>query len=397
MKIAQLTLAEVTDLLTDGTHYTPPNVGKGVPFLTVKDVSEQGLDFMNCSRISREEFENARKQNSAPTPGDVLFSKDGTVGKVHLVRETQDFAVLSSLAILRPSRMLAPEYLAHFLRSATALDAATKKKTGSAIRRIVLRDLATLSIPLPPIDEQKRIAAILDKADQLRKKRRRAIALLDEAINATFWHSYSRSAQNTRAIRFSDIAINGSGNFGNGPFGSDLLTSELQDSGVPVIYIRDIRDGEYKRVSSSFVTETKAEALSSSAVRPGDVLISKVGDPPGVAAVYPDGEPDGIVTQDVIRIRVNEAICLKEYLRSFLNSSLGKHLIKSITVAATRARFSLRDLKSIEIPLPSVVEQAMFAKHVAALEREKKQMELMLVQSDILFSSLQHRAFSGQL
>lgn len=124
----KVSLADVTDLLTDGTHYTPPNLGEGVPFLTVKDVSEAGLDFENCSRISRAEFEAANRQNSAPKFGDVLFSKDGTVGKVHLVREEKEFAVLSSLAILRPTTTLDASYLAHFLRTPAALDAAEPRR-----------------------------------------------------------------------------------------------------------------------------------------------------------------------------------------------------------------------------------------------------------------------------
>jgi hypothetical protein len=141
-----VTLDGVTDLLTDGTHYTPKDVGEGFPFLTVKDLSEDGLDFIGCSRIAASEFENAKKQNSAPEKGDILFSKDGTVGKVHLVREDQPFAVLSSLAILRPSAKIDGAYLAHFLRTPSSIEAAGNKKTGSAIRRIVLRDLATLGL-----------------------------------------------------------------------------------------------------------------------------------------------------------------------------------------------------------------------------------------------------------
>ena len=83
------------------------------------------------------------------------------------------------------------------------------------------------------------------------------------------------------------LAQTSRGAFVNGPFGSDLLTTELQADGVPVIYIRDIREGEYRRVSKAFVSEKKARDLAVCAVRGGDVLIAKVGDPPGLAA---DGE-----------------------------------------------------------------------------------------------------------
>lgn len=138
----QSPLSEVCDLITDGTHYTPPDTGVGCPFPTVKDMSPYGLDFENCSRIAPSEFKHAEQQNSAPRAGDVLFSKDGTVGKVHVVKNEPPFAVLSSIAIIRPNeKLLNPEFLSHFLRSPALTSKAEQRKTGSALRRIILKDI----------------------------------------------------------------------------------------------------------------------------------------------------------------------------------------------------------------------------------------------------------------
>ena len=73
-------LAKCCTLVTDGTHYTPPPVHEGIPFLTVKDMTESSLDFDLCSRMTPADFELARKAHCSPQPGDVLLSKDGTVG-----------------------------------------------------------------------------------------------------------------------------------------------------------------------------------------------------------------------------------------------------------------------------------------------------------------------------
>ena len=105
-------------------------------------------------------------------------------------------------------------------------------------------------------------------------------------------------------IKLATLALNKKGSFTNGPFGSDLLTTEIQEFGVPIIYIRDIRNGNYQRVSKAFVTAEKAKQLSVCKVNSGDVLIAKVGDPPGISAIYPNNEPQAIITQDVIRIKV---------------------------------------------------------------------------------------------
>src|SRR5262249_4437952 len=155
----------------------------------------------------------------------------------------------------------------------------------------------------------------------------------------------------------------------NGPFGSELLTEELQEEGVPVIYIRDIRDGEYARVSTSYVTERKARDLAVCATRPGDVLVAKVGDPPGVAAVYPEGQPAGIVTQDVIRIRVLRDTAFPEFIAAYLNSAVGRCKVAGITIRATRARFALKDFKALNVELPPIAFHYEFAYRVNAIER----------------------------
>ena len=153
----------------------------------------------------------------------------------------------------------------------------------------------------------------------------------------------------------------------------------------------------YIRVSKVFVTEEKASALDACQIVAGDVLIAKVGDPPGTAAIYPEGEPLGIITQDVIRIRPNTDLVLPEFLVGFLNSNAGKHLIGGITVEATRSRFGLRDLKGLTMSLPPLDLQYRFAAIVESVEQQKASQRAHLDELDNLFASLQSRAFRGDL
>ncbi|MCE3002192.1 MAG: restriction endonuclease subunit S [Xanthomonadaceae bacterium] len=195
--ISTATIEEACDLVTDGTHYTPKNIGRGIPFLTVKDVTDDALDFIGCSFISDNDFRLANAGNSAPQRGDILFSKDGTVGKVHVVSTDKPFAVLSSLAILRPKPDLVdPKYFGFVLRSPRVLDDALKRKTGSAIRRVILSDLKSVRVPLPPLPEQRQIAAILDRTDALRAKRRAALAQLDTLTQSIFLDTFGSVRDN---------------------------------------------------------------------------------------------------------------------------------------------------------------------------------------------------------
>jgi type I restriction enzyme S subunit len=288
-------------------------------------------------------------------------------------------------------------YLFHWVRSPRFVSEMVRRATGASYPAVSDRIVCESTIPLPPLAEQRRIAEILDKADALRVKRRATLAQLDTLTHSILLDLHEEAKDCSHVAPLSDVAQDSRGSFVNGPFGSDLLTSELQDEGVPVVYIRDIRDGEYVRVSKSCVTERKAQKLAVCSVRPGDVLVAKVGDPPGVAAVYPSSEPPAIVTQDVIRIRVAPELALPQFLVGYLNSSIGQWKIKGITIEATRARFSLKDFKAILVELPPISLQREFARRVTTVEKLKAAHRASLAQLDALLAALQHRAFRGGL
>ncbi len=158
-------LEEVCKKITDGSHFSPKTVEDGIPYITVRDITEKGIDFDNCKFISNQSFYELKKNGCSPTLGDVLFSKDGTVGKVAEVKSEVEFSVLSSLAILTPDNSLVmSSFLAYILKSPVFLKEAIRSKTGVAIRRIILKNLKKIEFSLPPLSEQQRIVTKLDAA-----------------------------------------------------------------------------------------------------------------------------------------------------------------------------------------------------------------------------------------
>jgi type I restriction enzyme S subunit len=158
-------LEEVCSKITDGSHFSPKTTDAGFPYITVRDIEDDQINFANCKFISAADYSELHKNGCGPHQGDLLFSKDGTVGKVALVDYDREFVVLSSLAIVRPdNRQINPAFLKYVLKSPAFLDEAVGMKTGVAIRRIILRNLKSISIPFPPLAEQQRIVAILDEA-----------------------------------------------------------------------------------------------------------------------------------------------------------------------------------------------------------------------------------------
>lgn len=182
--------------------------------------------------------------------------------------------------------------------------------------------------------------------------------------------------------------------FVNGPFGSDLLSSELVHEGQPVIYIRDIRNGRYLRKSEVCVTNEKYQALTACQVNYGDVIIAKVGDPPCESAVY-DAHESGIVTQDVIRIRTEELGC-SQFIAFILNSDIGKRQVKRIKIYGTRDRVSLTDFKKIKFPHPPISEQKKVAQILSTWDRAITVTEQLLANSQQQKKALMQQLLTGK-
>ncbi len=164
----ETTMGDALAHLTDGSHFSPETFSDGFPYVTVRDVRDGLIDLDGSAKISEQSFNELKKNGCAPLPGDVLFSKDGTVGRVAQVKTDRPFVVLSSLAILRPNlEMLSSEFLTMIITSNDFQDMATGSKTGLAIKRVVLKVLRAFPIILPPLEVQERIVEIVSSMDDV--------------------------------------------------------------------------------------------------------------------------------------------------------------------------------------------------------------------------------------
>lgn len=175
----EIELLDCCHYITDGSHFSPKSVASGMPYITVKDVLNDKIEFENCKKISQESYHDLVKNGCKPEKDDLLFSKDGTVGKVAVVDGKKEFVVLSSLAILKTNTtIVTPQFLFYVLKSQLLLSQALKKKKGVAIRRIILRDLKRLKFNFAPLPEQR---AIVAKIEQLFSELDNGIANLKAA------------------------------------------------------------------------------------------------------------------------------------------------------------------------------------------------------------------------
>jgi type I restriction enzyme, S subunit len=348
-------------------------------------------------RISTNDLATAEGQATLFQPGDILFGKlRPYLAKVFRAREpgicsTETFVV-------RPDDRVDPDFLAYFFLNRNFVDVVDGSTYGSKMPRANWEFFGNLPLMLPPIREQRAIATFLDERtaeiDALIAKKEQLLVLLAEKRQAIVTRAVTKGLDPTVpmkdtgipwlgqipahwevAVEFRLLALQDRWSFVNGPFGSDLLTSEILDEGVPVIYSGDVKQGPFVRRSNAYVSAEKARQLQFCTVGGSDLLLAKVGDPPGTATVYPTSEPPAIVTQDVVRVCLDPAKASAFYVAVLLNSAFGMAQIRRVMVEATRGRFPLFDLKLLRLPVPPVSEQRDIATAIAESDETQRTVE----------------------
>ena len=186
----QTTLGNACSRITDGAHQSPKSAVVGKPMASVKDLTFFGVNLADARRISEADFNALVSQGCRPEIGDVLIAKDGNsaLDTVCIQREAADFVLLSSVAILRPDRsIIDSRYLAYVLRNPPYIEYLKANFiSGAAIPRVVLRDFKRAKLILPPLPEQRAIAATLGALDDKIELNRKMNATLEAMARALF-------------------------------------------------------------------------------------------------------------------------------------------------------------------------------------------------------------------
>jgi type I restriction enzyme S subunit len=175
--------------IVDGTHHTPNYVDKGIPFLRVTDIANRTINLAEVKYISQEEH-NELKKRCLPQRGDLLLSKNGTIGVPRLIDWDWEFSIFVSLCLIKLKPRLNARYSEYVFLSHQIAEQISDGSKQSTVTNLHLEKIAGFSFSVPPLDEQNEIIAFLDyetsKLDALIDKANRAIELLKEHRAALF-------------------------------------------------------------------------------------------------------------------------------------------------------------------------------------------------------------------
>ncbi|MEO7271143.1 MAG: restriction endonuclease subunit S [Vicinamibacterales bacterium] len=391
-------LGEVAEFIR-GITFTPEDVvpvgtAKTVACLRTKNVQAE-LDLSDLWAVDRS---FVKRPDQRLQPGDVLVSSANSwnlVGRCCWIPELPWDATFGGfVSVLRPDReRIDPRFLFNWFRSRRVQE--TVRSFGQSttnISNLNVRRCLELPLSIPALDEQRRIAQVLDRAEAQRAKRRLALEQIDHLKQAVFLDLFGHPSTNPKGWPIHSVGDL----LESASYGTSQRAASVGET--PVLRMNNItRSGEVDVSDLKFMTLASSHRDRFS-VRPGDLLFNRTNSVElvGKTGVVRESRPMAYAGY-LIRLRSNNEN-VSEYLWGFLNSVYAKSMLRGMCKSIIgMANINATELQAMRIPRPPLALQRQFARQLAAIEKLKAAHRASLAQLDALFASLQHRAFRGEL
>jgi len=361
----------------------------GPKFLRITDIQNGKVDWNTVPYCKCDNHDKYRLR-----PGDILFARTGaTTGKSFLIRDCPHSVFASYLIRVQLSKEVYPAYVYQFLQTPSYWSHIAQFTTGSTQGGFNASKLAEIRVPLPPLPIQKQIAAILEKADAAREKRRQASQLTEQFLQSAFLEMFGDPVTNPKGwdVRtLEEVCAEIVDCPHSTPIHSDSITE------YPCIRTTELRNGNIDWSAMKYVTEeTYRERTRRLVPKEGDIIYGREGS--FGEAVRAPGNVKICLGQRTMLFRADQDICISEYLWSAIRSESVYRQALRITTGSTVGHLNVKDVKQFKVLIPSITEQQKFATLVEKVESLRAKQKESGKELESLFNSLMQRAFSGEL
>lgn len=405
MTMVTLSASEIAKQVRGVTYSKGDAIGTPSPgyvmLLRANNITSDGLTTDGAIYIP----ESKVSQKQRLLPGDIVVATSSgsldVVGKASPVTGPINATFGAFCKVVRPNKKVAPEYLAQFFKSSSYRQTVSKLAAGVNINNLRNEHIDDLQVPLPhkngepDLDEQKRIAAILDKADALRRKRQQALRLTDDFLRSVFLDMFGDPVTNPKGWESRDLNYVIGNSFRNG-----LSPSSKGNVAGKVLTLTAITTGsfspEYARDSFFDRAPSENQLVTSDTflICRGNGNKKMVG-----IGVFPEADMSGVAFPDtMIACTVDRTLIEPDYLQNLWSTA---HIRTQIEAGArtTNGTYKVNQtlLGGVAFPLPPVSLQREFSTIAKSLRSKAQKSALAADSSEELFSSLQQRAFRGEL
>lgn len=372
-------LGDICIQITDGSHNPPMGVEQSnYLMLSSKNIDDDHITFNDPRYLSQEDFEAENKRTNIK-PNDLLITIVGTIGRVAIVPNSlTEFCVQRSVAVLKPKpEMVYNRFLMYYLQNMRPY--LEQESRGVAQKGIYLKQLSNLSIILPPLDEQRKIAAVLDKVSFLITKRCQQLDKLDELIKARFVEMFEKRFPECTLLSLCNI-IDYRGK-----------TPQKVDFGLPFITAKNIRMHRMVLEPKEYISkETYDKVMVRGFPKEGDVVFTTEA-PLGNVCRIPHFDTEFYVGQRIVTLQTTALH--PAYLEYALDTEEFKKKIAEKSSGSTVAGIRVRLLEQLTIPVPPIDLQNQFAAFVKQTEKTKTTISKSLEKLETLKKALMQEYF----
>lgn len=319
--------------------------------------------------------------------GSVLFSSRAPIG--HVAINIVPMATNQGLKSFVPQKdLLDASYLYYWLRGNRSY--LESLGTGATFKEVSKAVVSKIELPLPPLEAQRRIARILDQADEMARKWRQAITLLDDLAESTFLDMFNSHYSEATISLGDHLTFITSGGRGWATYYSDI--------GSRFIRSLDVRMNEISHKDAVYVTPPNNAEAKRTKVKSGDVLLTITGSLIGrVAPVFSNLE-GSYISQHVAILRPDATMLDPGFLAFFLSlPDGGQRQISQLQYGQTKPGLNFEQIRAMKIPFPPIELQQSFQKKLRMIKSLAASHREQLAILDALFASLQARAFRNEL
>ncbi|MGG6270161.1 restriction endonuclease subunit S [Leptolyngbya sp. AN03gr2] len=395
-KIDVKTIDEITEKVIDYRGKTPQKTDRGIKLITAKVIKDGYVVDGNHEYISEETYKDWMTRGF-PQKNDVLITTEAPLGEVALLRTNEKIALAQRVILLRGKPNLIDQiYYMYALKTSFVQEQLKARSVSTTVAGIKQSDLLEVKIPYLPIDEQKRIAAIAQKCDRIRRVRRASQRVSDRYLQCVFSRMFGDIEINPLDWHF--LTLEKIANIASGVTKGQNFNGRKTLS-VPYLRVANVQDGylDLSEIKHIQALPSEIEALK---LQKGDVLMTEGGDfdKLGRGAIW-DGQIETCIHQNhIFRVRTNQSIILPNFFASFLLTTFAKRYFLRCSKQTTNlATINMTQLKELPVPIVPLNLQKKFVQIAQIFERIRIQQQEADRQAEHLFQTVLDRAFKGEL
>lgn len=367
-----------------------------LPILRAGNITEFGLTFDDLVFVPSKKVSNNQKIRKNDI---VIAASSGSLSVVgKAARTIDDFegGFGAFCKVLRPNSEVDSSYFAHYFLTPAYRRKISSLAAGANINNLRNNDIDDLQIPLPPLPEQKRIAAILDAADALRTQRRQSIAELDLLLQSTFLEMFGDPVENTKGWekeKLGSLIV-------HGPQNGLYKHAKDYGRGTRILRIDGFYNGKVLSEENLKRLQASEKEIETYKLNHNDIVINRVNSREylGKSALIPKFNEYILFESNMMRMTLDKEKIVPRFAINFLQTGFIKNqILNRAKDAVNQSSINQKDVCDFDILIPPLKIQKEFAEIVEAIEAQKTRLQAHLVELDTLFASLQQRAFNGEL